>query len=107
MVAERAGLGIEVKNMKGDFSETERMLTADESFAAELAQSCDSQSSEREERQKSMAEELLAIHETIKLLNDDDALELLAMNELRWSSRTPSNSASNLMLISVALNGNR
>ena len=62
--------------MKGDFSESERTLTADESFAAELAQSCDSQSSEREDRQKSMAEELLAIHETIKLLNEDDALEL-------------------------------
>ena len=68
----------------------------------------------------SMAEERLAIHETIKLLNDDDTLEFFkatlqsrfsvqvhqstaavarrAMDELRRSSRTPSNSASNLKL---------
>ena len=42
----------------------------------ELAQSCDRQSSERKVRQKSMTEELPTIHETIKLLNDDDVLEL-------------------------------
>ena len=62
-----------------------------------------------------MAEELLAIHETVNLLNDDDVLELFKgiaeePADERWmnfgrSSKTHSNSASNLKLISVALNG--
>ena len=64
------------ERLQGDFSEPERMLTADETLATELAQSCDSRSSERKLRQKSMTEELPAIHATIKLLNDDDVLEL-------------------------------
>ena len=76
MVAERAGLGIEVKNMKGNFSETKRSLAAHETLADMLAENWGSQPSEGEERRKSRVEELLTIHETIKLLIDDDALEL-------------------------------
>ena len=41
-----------------------------------LAQRSGNQPSEREEGEKSMAEELLAIHEMIKLLSDDDTLGL-------------------------------
>ena len=41
-----------------------------------LAQRCGNQSLEREEGEKSMAEELQSIHEMIKLLSDDDTLEL-------------------------------
>jgi len=43
---------------------------------AELASSCSTKTAEWEERRKTRAEELVAIHETIKILNDDDALEL-------------------------------
>ena len=103
-------------------------VTRTENNAAEmewpkLAESWDNQSSKLEEHQKSSAEEILAIYETTKLLNDDDALELFkatltnpssvstiaearrAIDELCWSSRMLSNSVSNLKLISVHLNG--
>ena len=124
---ERSISELEVESMKGDHAGTKRSLTANETLAAKLAESWDNQSSEWEERRKSRAMEILAIHETIKLLNCDDALELVkatltspslvqvlqstvavarrAMDELRRSSRMLSNSASNLNLIFVALNG--
>merc|ERR1712136_204924 len=69
-------LAVEIEGLKGDLTDTQRSLAADQQLAAKLAESCGSQSSEWEERQKSRAEELVAIHDTIKLLNDDDALEL-------------------------------
>merc|ERR1712136_258421 len=72
----QGNLAVEVESLKNDVADTQRSLAADQELAAKLAESCSSQSSEWEERQKSRAEELLAIHDTIKLLNDDDALEL-------------------------------
>ena len=75
-LARRGDLAVEVERLKNDVAETKRSLAADQELAAKLAESCSSQSSEEEERQKSRAEELLAIHDTIKLLNDDDAREL-------------------------------
>ena len=79
------------------------------------------------ERLKSRADKILAICETIKLLNDDDVLELFmstlpsscavqvnqsaaavgrrTMDEIRRSSRAHSNSVSNLKFISLALSG--
>merc|ERR1712136_291094 len=120
-------LAVEIEGLKGDLTDTQRSLAADQQLAAKLAESCGSQSSEWEERQKSRAEELVAIHDTIKLLNDDDALELFkatlpspslvqvqqgsklfaekALNQLRRSPTTPRNSVSNLNLIALALSG--
>ena len=127
MVAERHDLCDEVECLKGDLAETKTSLTADETLAAMLAENWDNQSSENDQRWNSRVEEILAIHETINLLNDDDALEhfkatLLspswvqvhqstaavgrrAMYELRGSSRTRSNFVSNLKLISLVLSG--
>jgi len=45
-------------------------------FLADLATSCDTKAKEWEERSKTRADELLALAETIKIMNDDDALEL-------------------------------
>ena len=120
-------LGVEVESLKGDLAETKNSLAVDQALAAKLGLSCGSQSSEWEERQKSRAEELVAIHDTIKLLNDDDALELFkatlpnpslmqvqqrttvlakrALDELRRSPRAPRSSASNLNFIALALSG--
>ena len=61
--------------MKVNLAQTKNSLAADQALAAKLGMSCGSQSSEWEERQKSRAEELVPIHDTIKLLYDD-ALEL-------------------------------
>jgi len=69
-------LGVEIANMKNDLTESEAALIADQKFAAELGKNCDAKKAEWEERKKIRAEELVAIHETIKFLNDDDALEL-------------------------------
>jgi chromosome segregation ATPase len=67
---------VEIVNMKNDLSETEKTLIADKKFLADLEGSCEGKAKEFEERTKTRAEELVAIHETIKILNDDDALDL-------------------------------
>ena len=62
--------------MKVDLAETEKTFQTDQDLAAKLSSSCSTQGSEWEERQKVRTEELVAIHETIKLLNDGNSLEL-------------------------------
>ena len=69
-------LAVEVEKMKSELSEAERTLLADEQLASKLAGNCTTQASEWEVRQRMRAEELVASQETIKLLNDDDSLEL-------------------------------
>merc|ERR1719316_1831250 len=48
----------------------------DRKFLADLEKNCKTKADEWDVRQKIRAEELLALADTIKLLNDDDALEL-------------------------------
>jgi len=69
-------LGVEIANMKNDLTESEAALIADRKFAEELGSTCDAKKAEWDVRKKLRAEELVAIHETIKFLNDDDALDL-------------------------------
>ena len=78
-----------MESLKNDVAETKRSLAAYQELAAKLAESCSKcQSSEEEERQKSRAEEFLAIHDTIELLNDDDALGALQSNSAEPISHT-------------------
>merc|ERR1719420_1895571 len=67
---------VELVNLKEDLSDTQEALLEDKKFLAEMDKSCATKEAEWAERQKMRAEEMLAIHETIKILNDDDALEL-------------------------------
>jgi chromosome segregation ATPase len=69
-------LGVSIVQMKNDLTETEAGLIADQKFLAETEESCKTKASEWEERVKTRSEELAALAETIKILNDDDALEL-------------------------------
>mmetsp|Transcript_69424 Transcript_69424/g.109708 ORF Transcript_69424/g.109708 Transcript_69424/m.109708 type:complete len:736 (+) Transcript_69424:63-2270(+) len=69
-------LGVSIVTMKNDLTETEAALVEDQKFMANLEKSCETKTSEMEERVKTRAEELVAISETIKILNDDDALDL-------------------------------
>eukprot|EP00448_Togula_jolla_P002997 CAMPEP_0170593734 /NCGR_PEP_ID=MMETSP0224-20130122/13617_1 /TAXON_ID=285029 /ORGANISM="Togula jolla, Strain CCCM 725" /LENGTH=733 /DNA_ID=CAMNT_0010917729 /DNA_START=37 /DNA_END=2235 /DNA_ORIENTATION=- len=69
-------LEVSVVNMKNDLTQTEAALVEDQKFAADLEKNCESKATEYEERKKLRAEELMAIHETIKVLNDDEALDL-------------------------------
>jgi len=69
-------LGVEIETMKGDLSDTEADLLEDKKFLADMDEQCATKKSEWEVRSKTRTEELLALADTIKILNDDDALEL-------------------------------
>jgi len=69
-------LGVELVTLKEDLDDTTKSLAEDEAFLADLEKNCKTKEDEWAARQKIRAEELLAIADTIKLLNDDDALEL-------------------------------
>merc|ERR1719506_2335594 len=69
-------LGTSIAEMKNDLGDTAEALIEDKKFLAELEKSCDTKTAEWEERKATRAEELLALADTIKVLNDDDALEL-------------------------------
>merc|ERR1719458_767543 len=84
-------LGIEIVEMKEDMTDTEAALMADKEFIANLEKSCATKTAEWEERSKTRAEELVALADTIKVLHDDDALEL-------FKKTLPSSSASLLQL---------
>jgi len=74
---ERVGtLGVEIAQMKNDLGDTEEALTADKDFLANLDKNCEKKKKEWEVVVKTRAEELAALADTIKVLNDDDALEL-------------------------------
>merc|ERR1711998_343700 len=65
-----------IVGMKEDLSDSEESLEEDKKFLAELEKGCATKEKEWAERCKIRSEELLAIADTIKMLNDDDALEL-------------------------------
>eukprot|EP00416_Gambierdiscus_australes_P042361 CAMPEP_0171097228 /NCGR_PEP_ID=MMETSP0766_2-20121228/47350_1 /TAXON_ID=439317 /ORGANISM="Gambierdiscus australes, Strain CAWD 149" /LENGTH=722 /DNA_ID=CAMNT_0011556397 /DNA_START=60 /DNA_END=2228 /DNA_ORIENTATION=+ len=69
-------LGVKIEQLKNDLTDTEEALLADKEFKANLEKSCSTKTAEWEERVKTRAEELVTLSETIKVLNDDDALEL-------------------------------
>merc|ERR1719277_872094 len=69
-------LGVSIVQMKEDLTDTQAALLADQEFLKELDQSCSTKTAEWEERSKTRAEELVALADTIKVLNDDDALDL-------------------------------
>merc|ERR1740138_2012881 len=69
-------LGVQLVTQKEDLDDTTKSLVEDEAFLADLDNQCKTKESEWATRQKIRAEELVAIADTIKLLNDDDALEL-------------------------------
>lgn len=74
---ERIGnLGVDIETMKGDLSDTQESLLADKQFLANLDKTCATKKQEWDVRSATRTEELLALADTIKILNDDDALEL-------------------------------
>jgi septal ring factor EnvC (AmiA/AmiB activator) len=69
-------LSVEIVQMKNDLGNTEEALEEDKAFLKDLEKNCATKTAEWEEIQKTRSEELLALADTIKVLNDDDALEL-------------------------------
>merc|ERR1712156_1241898 len=96
---QRSGdLGIEIAQMKNDLGDTEEALAADKEFLANMEKNCETKKKEWEVIVKTRAEELAALADTIKILNDDDALEL-------FKKTLPS--ASSLMQIQVSASATR
>jgi hypothetical protein len=62
--------------MKADLEDIAGNVLEDKKLLAELEKGCGGKDAEYAERVKTRNEELLAISETVKILNDDDALEL-------------------------------
>lgn len=69
-------LGVEIVQMKEDLSDTQASLIDDKKFAAELEKNCATKEEEWAAVCKTRSEEILALADTIKILNDDDALEM-------------------------------
>jgi chromosome segregation ATPase len=69
-------LGVKIVGMKEDLSDAEESLVEDKKYLAELEKGCATKEKEWAEDCKLRQEEILALADTIKILNDDDALEL-------------------------------
>mmetsp|Transcript_37983 Transcript_37983/g.85537 ORF Transcript_37983/g.85537 Transcript_37983/m.85537 type:complete len:748 (-) Transcript_37983:78-2321(-) len=74
--AQVGDLQVSIVNMQGELTESEAALLEDKKFFADLQKDCGNKTAEWDERKKLRTEELLAIHQTIKILNEDDALDL-------------------------------
>merc|ERR1719436_1947004 len=69
-------LSVDIVQMKEDLDDTQKALAEDKKFLADLEKDCKTKQAEWDERSKTRTEELVALADTIKILNDDDALEL-------------------------------
>jgi len=69
-------LAVEIVQMKNDLSDTQEALLEDKKFLADMEKNCATKSEEWAGIQKVRQQELVALADTIKVLNDDDALEL-------------------------------
>jgi len=69
-------LDLSIVRMKQELTDSEAALIENQKFLKDLDSDCKSKTAEMELRVKTRAEELVAIADTIKILNDDDALEL-------------------------------
>merc|ERR1719389_986960 len=69
-------LQVSIVEMKEDLDDTSKALLEDKKFLADLDKNCAIKTKEHEENSKLRSEELLALADTIKILNSDDALEL-------------------------------
>merc|ERR1719160_25686 len=69
-------VAVEIVNLKEDLDDTSESLAEDQKFLADLEKNCETKKKEWAEICKMRQEELIALADTIKILNDDDAQEL-------------------------------
>merc|ERR1712203_195744 len=84
-------VGVAIATMSNELGDTEESLIADKKFLADLEKGCATKAAETEANRKLRPQELAALADTIKVLNDDDALDL-------FKKTLPSASASLLQL---------
>merc|ERR1719181_1984766 len=75
-MARSGELAVEIQMMKNDLTDTEQALLQDQAFLKDLEKNCATKKAEWAEIVKTRNQELVALADTIKVLNDDDALEL-------------------------------
>merc|ERR1719160_1784032 len=74
---QRSGsVAVELVNLKEDLDDTKTALEEDKTFLLNLDSMCATKQKEWAARQEMRGQEKLALADTIKILNDDDALEL-------------------------------
>merc|ERR1719265_1736740 len=120
-------MGVELVNMMEDLEDTKKSLEEDKAFLADLEKNCATKEAEWAARQKVRAAEIVALADTIKLLNDDDALELFkktlpspgaSLLQVQMKSKVVRNQALNVLkgattkdprldLIALALHGKK
>merc|ERR1719271_839696 len=69
-------MAVKIVNLKNDLEDAQESLAEDQKFTAELKKGCATAQTDYDSRVKGRAEELVAVQETVKILNDDDALDL-------------------------------
>merc|ERR1719460_2442321 len=69
-------LAVSTTTTADDIEDTTAEMKETEAFVANLASTCATKKKEWAERQSMRAEEISAVSEAIKILNDDDALDL-------------------------------
>merc|ERR1719424_590551 len=69
-------LGVKIAQMENDLEDTKEGLAEDQKFYADLDRNCAQKKAEWAAYKDMEAKELVALADTIKILNDDDALEL-------------------------------
>jgi len=69
-------LGVEIQQMKNDLGDSAEGLEEDKKFLADLDKNCEVKQKLFKENVNYRTQELAALSDTIKILNDDDALEL-------------------------------
>jgi len=69
-------LSVKNADTENDLTDTKESLKQNEKLLTQLDKECDSKEAQYEQNKKMRAEELAAIAETIKILNEDDALDL-------------------------------
>jgi septal ring factor EnvC (AmiA/AmiB activator) len=69
-------VAVEIVMLKEDLEDTTEALAEDTKFLADLAKNCETKKKEWAVISKTRSEELLALADCIKMLNDDDALDL-------------------------------
>merc|ERR1719265_2868432 len=69
-------VAVEIVNLEEDLEDTQESLAEDKKFLADLEKNCETKEKEWAEICKMRQEELIALADTIKILNDDDAQEL-------------------------------
>ena len=74
----QGSFAVEVEKMKSDLAEAERTLCGRQGkeWASQQAGRCRILARERDDRQRLIPQAGVAIHDTIKLLDDEDSLEL-------------------------------